>query len=171
MKWYAQLMGYSFPILLGILLMRNMIERLWDCLVDHNAKLGFRPPAWQPEFLARLESVLFILFLQLGQAWFIAAWMAMKIAGQWMRWMDPGDAQVGRPPGHVVFNMFMIGNGLLILFAVVGYKLIGWVNREDWLLAFWAPTLITLLTVLCYVKLGPYRKSLSAPAKPTAGKA
>jgi hypothetical protein len=159
MKWYAQLIGYGFPVILGILLMRNVVERLWDCISPNSSKsVSLRPETWQPRVLAFLESVLYIAFLQLGQAWFIAAWLALKTAGQWQRWGSAGDDRANKPPGHVVFNVFLIGNGFLVLYCFVGYKMIGWIDADRWLRAFWAPSLIVGLTIAFYFWLARFRK-------------
>jgi hypothetical protein len=159
MRWYALLIGYGFPVLVGVLLMKNVVERLWECLTPEGARsTTIRPEAWQPLVLALLETVLYIAFLQMGQAWFIGAWMAFKIAGQWKRWGESADEKTFKPAGHVVFNVFLIGNGFLILYAFVGYKLIGWINREQWLRAFWAPALIVCLNIVFYFWLARFRK-------------
>lgn len=164
MKWYALLIGYGFPVLAGVLLMTNLVTRLWDCLIPGgSANPKLRPEAWQPRVLAFLESILFISFLLIGQSWFIGLWLSLKVAGQWPRWSARAEEGSGQPPGHVVFNVFMIGNGLLILYAFVGYKLIGWVHREDWLRVLWAPTLIVALTVAFYVWIGRFRKLPTNP--------
>jgi len=165
MKWYALLLGYGFPVLVGVLLMKNVVERLWECIIPRGAsQTNSRPETWQPRVLAFLESVLYIAFLQLGQAWFIGVWMAFKIAGHWKRWGDSGDEKTMKPPGYVVYNVFLIGNGLLIVFAYVGYKLIGWISSEQWLRALWAPTLSVLLTVILYAWLARFRKVTPSPS-------
>lgn len=159
MKWYALLIGYSFPLLVGVLLMKNVVERLWECLIPEGVQQNaVRPETWQPRVLAVLETVLYMAFMQMGQAWFIGAWMAFKIAGHWKRWGDPGDEPSHKPPGHVVFNVFLIGNGFVILYAYVGLKLAGWINAEQWLRSLWAPTLAVVLTVAFYHWLARFRK-------------
>jgi hypothetical protein len=163
MKWYAHLIGFGFPVVVGVLIMNNLVTRLWDCIIVHGSSdPKLRPESWQPRVLAFLESILYIAFLQMGQAWFIGLWMALKVAGQWTRWSARGDAATNQPPGPVVFNVFMIGNGLLILFSYVGFKLIGWVHHEQWLRVLWAPGLIVGLTLAFYMWLARYRKLPSA---------
>ncbi len=46
----------------------------------------------------------------LGRPEFIAVWLAMKIAGNWGRWDNH----------RQLYHVFLVGNGLCILYGVVG---------------------------------------------------
>lgn len=128
--WYSDLVGYGFSLVAEAILVKNLIETMWEKVAPTSeARSSLRVFPWQGEALARVESVLYVMFLQLGLGYLIGLWVAMKVAGQWQRWSDPGDPGAGRPTGWTVLNVFMIGNALTILYAGVGFKLIGWVEE------------------------------------------
>jgi hypothetical protein len=160
MKWYAQLVGYCYPVLLGVLLVKNLVERMWDCVLPDGSKNpALRPDAWQARALSYIEAVLYVAFFQLGHPWFPVAWLALKIAGNWQRWSQTGNVNNGIPAGTAIFNVFMIGNAILILHSFVGYKIIVWMGTGRWLRAFWAPLLIVAFSILLYHWLARFRKT------------
>ncbi|MBU1077096.1 MAG: hypothetical protein KKH98_07380 [Spirochaetes bacterium] len=73
---------------------------LWPAILVGFCEAGLYPTAWiikQPDF--------------------IAIWLIIKTAGQWDYWKD-------RKIGRMRFNMFLIGNALMIGFGYIIYKLI-----------------------------------------------
>ncbi len=80
-----------------------------------------------------VERTLFVASWQLDAKEFIAVWLALKVAGQWSQWgtgriLDDGT----RVHGRLMYNMFLIGTGLSIAYAVVGAKMIDWGSRHQW---------------------------------------
>ena len=69
---------------------------------------------WPPVLLGCLESVLYPSAMLLGESGFIGIWLALKVAGQWRTW--------GKDRRH--FVLFLIGNALIVSFAMVTYILI-----------------------------------------------
>ena len=66
---------------------------------------------------------MFIIAIQYGAYGFIGIWLALKVAAQWKRWSDT------HPKGRIAYNIFIIGSGLSVIFAIVGAKLIDWLKE------------------------------------------
>ena len=160
--WYAHLIGYSFTVLCSFLLIRNVVATLWDCIAPTGSQNPqIRPDPWQPEALALVESVLYVAFFQGGLGLMIGVWLGLKVAGHWKRWGESGDEKIQKPAGPSVFNIFLIGNGIAVLYSFVGFKLIGWVTAGRALRACWVSFLMVALTLLFWSWLRGFRKSHS----------
>src|SRR5881392_4124117 len=89
--WYASVIGYGFSVFAEAILVKSLVETLWDCIAPKSSdNPQIRQPPWQGDALARIEGVLYIAFLQLGLGQLIGLWLLLKVAGQWKRWMDDG---------------------------------------------------------------------------------
>ena len=158
--WYAQLIGYGFSVFAEAILVKNLVETLWDCLAPGaSTDSRIRPHAWQGEALARIEGVLYVAFLQLGLGQLIGLWLVLKVAGQWKRWLDDGDEKTERPDGRAVFNIFLIGNALTILYSFVGFKLIGWVAAGEMRRVLIVSLITIASTLVLWVWIPGQRKS------------
>jgi len=92
---------------------------------------------WSPALVGISESVMYPTALFLGKPEFIGVWLAVKVAGQWVRWK--GDA--GQSPtssesdieklneGRRRFNGFLVGNSLSIMSGTAT-----WVALKIWVL-------------------------------------
>ncbi|HYT59201.1 MAG TPA: hypothetical protein VEL06_03465 [Haliangiales bacterium] len=98
-------------------------------------------------------------FLQIGLGSMIGLWLVLKVAGQWKRWMDDGDEKAERPDGRSVFNIFLIGNALTMLYSFVGFKLIQWVQAERILQVCLVPLSVIALTLAFWAWIPGQRKS------------
>jgi len=102
---------------------------------------------------------LYVAFLQLGLGNLIGVWLVLKVAGHWKRWVDDGDEQTQRPDGRSVFNIFLIGNALTVLYSFVGFKLIGWIQAERVLQVCWVSLSVIALTLGFWAWIPGQRKS------------
>ena len=155
--WYAPVIGYGFSVFAEAILVKSLVETLWDCIAPSDAKS--RPAFWQGDALARIEGVLYVALLQLGLGNLIGVWLVLKVAGHWKRWMDDGDEQTKRPDGRTVFNIFLIGNALTVLYSFVGFKLIGWIEAERVLQVCWVSLSVIVLTLAFWAWIPGQRKS------------
>ncbi len=158
--WYAPLIGYGFSVFAEAILVKSLVETLWECIVPNSSPAPqVRPPTWQGDALARIEGVLYVAFLQLGLGPMIGLWLVLKVAGQWKRWMDDGDEKTQKPDGRSVFNIFLIGNALTVLYSFVGFKLIEWVEAEKVLQVCLVSLLVIALTLGFWAWIPGHRKS------------
>ncbi len=158
--WYAPVIGYGFSVFAGGILVKSLVETLWDCIVPNSSgNPQIRQHAWQGDTLARIEGVLYLAFLQLGLGELIGIWLILKVAGQWKRWMDDGDEKTQRPDGRSVFHIFLIGNALSVLYSFVGFKLIGWVNAGEVVQVIWVSLTVIAVTLVFWAWIPGQRKS------------
>jgi len=155
--WYAAVIGYGFSVFAEAILVKSLVETLWDCIAPSDSKS--RPRLWQGDALARIEGVLYVALLQLGLGNLIGVWLILKVAGQWKRWMDDGDEQTQRPDGRSVFNIFLIGNALTVLYSFVGFKLIEWIEAKRIVQVCWVSLSVIALTLAFWAWIPGQRKS------------
>lgn len=71
--------------------------------------------------------MLYVVSFQVTAIEFIGVWLALKVAGQWRQWNEgqtlDNDIKI---TGREIFNTFLIGNALSIIYAIVGAKIIEW---------------------------------------------
>jgi hypothetical protein len=156
--WYAYLIGYGFSVFAGAILVKSLVESLWESISPSAATPKIRPHPWQGDVLARIEGVLYVAVLELGIPSLIGVWLALKVAGQWKRWMDDGDPETQRPDGRTVFNIFLIGNALSVLYSFFGFKFIGWINAGKIMQVVWVSLAVIALTLAFWASI-PNRKS------------
>lgn len=129
--WVAYAVGYLYSVLVGHLFIKRAVDQLWRSIgwdgdVTNNES-DTRPYAWIPPITGFLERILYTSSLQLGKGEFVGVWLAIKVASQWKKWNEDEH--------RCLFQIFLIGSGLGILYASAGYKIIDWVVSGSWLLA------------------------------------
>src|SRR5918992_3144402 len=157
--WYAQVIGYVFAIIVGGISTKLVSDRMWECIGwkkadghDH-----FRPDVWQPRVTGIVERVLYVATLQIGKGEFIGFWLALKVAGQWTRWSKEPQPGENFPQGRSIYQNFLIGNGLSVLYALVGFKIIEWVSSWMILKAIMIPASLIVSTMALWLWLGRCR--------------
>ena len=81
---------------------------------------------WSPALVGSCESVMYPTVLFLGKPEFIGVWLAVKVAGQWVRWKGDtrqisgvGESDIDKlNEGRRRFNGFLVGNSLMIMLGV-----------------------------------------------------
>lgn len=146
--WACYILGYFFAVVVAQYPISLIVDKLWrgigwtDDQVD-----DIRPYSRTPKILGYIERSLYVGSFQLGKPEFIGIWLALKVAGQWNRWSE--DKKYGEHfvPGRHTYNIFLIGNGLSIAYAITGAKLIEWCSN-DLSLAIVVPISLLLATLI-----------------------
>lgn len=81
---------------------------------------------WSPALVGISESFMYPIVLFLGKPEFIGVWLAVKVAGQWVRWKgdagqssSSGDSDLEKlNEGRRRFNAFLVGNSLSIMLGI-----------------------------------------------------
>ena len=82
---------------------------------------------WSPTLVGICESIMYPMALFFGKPEFIGVWLAVKVAGQWVRWKGdaghlPSDKELDLEKlneGRRRFNSFLVGNALSIMLGAV----------------------------------------------------
>ncbi len=153
------LAGYGFAVFVEAIFVKNLVDTLWECIAPGGSiDPQVRPHPWQAQALTFLEGFLYVAFLQLSLGYLIGLWLLLKVGGQWKRWLEEADPKISKPSGQTIFNIFLIGNGFTIIYAVVGFKLIGWIAAGR-IRAMWVPIIVVLATVVFWNWLQQFRKA------------
>jgi len=103
------------------------IDRLFDLVGE-----ATMPDLWPSTLVGVTEGILYPVAIAVGKADFIGIWLAVKVAGQWVRWgteypptsgntAKDQDLATEAKKGRRRFNKFLIGSGLRILFAALTF--------------------------------------------------
>ena len=90
---------------------------------------------WPPTWVGMIEGTLYPLALMVDKAEFIGIWLAVKVAGQWVRWgtgfptptkneRSDADEIFEAKKGRRRFNKFLVGSGLRILLGGLTYLIL-----------------------------------------------
>lgn len=127
--------GFGFALIIGTCLLSKISDILWEEITDDkNKRMDLH--LWYSTAVGVLERFLYIIALlnQFGE--FLGLWIAFKVVGRWERsklefekLMKGDKNQIGKLKAQAIYNIFTIGNALSIIYAVVGWKIISWMNK------------------------------------------
>lgn len=127
MPWTV-VVGYFFSVVIGHLAVRHIVGALW-------VERGIRKKVWgwtEPMLVGILERFLYTASFQSGHAAFIAVWLGLKAVPQWKRWVEKTTYIQGRKiEGRSIYNIFLIGNAVSLVYGVAGAKLIEWLGNGE----------------------------------------
>jgi hypothetical protein len=170
--WLTITIGYVFAVLAGHFFVSWIVDSLWD-EVPWRKSPDLRPAAYVPRLVGLVDRILYVASLQFDAAEFIAVWLALKAAGQWKRWEE--DTRVGSRtvPGRFFYGVFLIGTGLSILYAFVGFQVIECLDSQNWSTSIILPLVLILVTIAlrCLVWHYQRRSGSSSSVKESSGDA
>ena len=156
------LLGYAVAIVGGQIVIGLTINILWSKLGTPRKK---RHGAWHSMILGTTEIILYVAALKTGNAQFIAVWLGLKTVIKWRHWES--DIAIphenGAPTwvlGRNAYNLFLLGNALVLLFAAVGWKLIYFASIPAW------PKAIAILLALLFGSIGLVITAYMSPEYP-----
>ena len=97
-----------------------------------------------------LERFLYTASWYIGEPGFIVVWLGLKVAGSWQGWSQ-GQKIQGQivVSGQSLFNVFLLGSGLSLAYAIVGALLIKWIMTcQGWSALFAVLSLIGVTWIL-----------------------
>lgn len=127
----ANLIGYTFGVVIAHFLIKKVTVQLWKT-VNENYKRSDGTLSMVQGFV---ERTLYIIAFQIEKPEFVGVWVALKVASQWKKWSE-----------KTGYNIFLTGSGLSIIYALVGAYLIKSITSEDWLF-FIIPIILTIGTL------------------------
>jgi len=122
--------GYSFAVVVGHFAIQRVVDSLWRAIGWMPSAYDERPEYYQPRLVGIIERTLYVASLQMGEPEFIGVWLALKVAGQWKRWGEEATIAGRKVEGRVFYNIFLIGSGLSVAYAVGGAQMIGYFQRS-----------------------------------------
>lgn len=125
--WWAYVMGYGFSILGGHVFIKRVVRQMHRGLGTQG-----RPHKWHGAAVGFLERAMYTASWHVGAPEFIAVWLGLKVAGRWEVWRSGLEGEESRVPGRSIYNVFLIGSGLSILYASVGALAPEWLPDERW---------------------------------------
>lgn len=117
--FFQYFVGYFYGIMIAHFCISCIIKQLWKSIPDQPKK-----NRWLAGIVGWIERALFIIAILNCAYGFIGIWLILKAAAQWRRYSDT------QSKGKIASNIFIIGSGLSVIFAIVGAKLIDWLKED-----------------------------------------
>lgn len=132
LKVVGLFVGYIISIFMGDFVIRPIRNKMYEGFEG-----GDELHRWRAQVIGWLERFLYTTSILIGSPEFIAVWLALKVAGQWDRWkLDIGEkAAFGTVRARATYSVYLVGNGLSILFGGVGAILFKLIGKDEWILA------------------------------------
>lgn len=159
-----QIWNYAMPALLGFfvaVVLGQVVIGLTSKILYRKLGLeGSRKGSQLSAILGAAECVLYLGAFLLGRLEFIAVWLGLKTVVRWRNWeTDIPIPQAGEKPkwilGRYAYNIFLLGNALVITFAAIGWKIIELARHKTWpeVIAIVAATLAGSLILIVWALL------------------
>lgn len=154
-------LGYLYGIFGGDWIIYRIIGRIWGIMekdvpasVEQKVReIEFKRYPWQASLVGITERFLYIGSLQINQGEFIAVWLTLKTIAQSRHWTKAKAA-----PGRAIYNTFLIGNALSIIFSLAAYSGMQWALgakwEKDYTLALGVPLVILGISIIQFWRLG-----------------
>ncbi len=161
--------GYFYSIVIGALIIYPITHLMWETLRIQSGQEAsdgsLHPNEWQTIIIGIIERALYLTSITIGRPEFIALWLTLKTVSQSKRWSKD---DVGR----AVYNNFLVGNGLSILFSFVGAGFIYWttgpkLERNETLasLVVFAPIVFAMVLILALLIVRKSKKNKQKSSK------
>jgi hypothetical protein len=175
MSLWPQAIGYVFATLVAQIFIWPIVDLLWNSV---GVPTYERPRHWHSRVLGVVERVMFVASIQIGISEFIGVWMAIKVAGQWKQWSegrlipvkDKTIVRKGRKTivkekpiliiGREIFNIFLLGNAISIIYSAVGAIMINWFVSGNYFLGVAIPTIVLILSFVLWLVVKKNSESL-----------
>ncbi len=172
-------LGYLFGIVGAHYLIGPTLSVMWE-LLQLEAKVRKLSPTaarglgrdpfirylWQIASVGFIERTLYMASLQAQRPEFIAVWLTLKTLVRARGWKEE-DVN----PGRAVYNNFLLGNGLSILYSFVAVGAIQWATASpegrDYMSAVSVPVALILFNIGLIVWLKRHRRKLLSELKAT----
>jgi len=124
----AHLIGYGYATLVAWPLITMISIEMWRVRgLKRTPRGASGPDLLTPQVAGLIERVMYVAaldFLGWGASFLIGSWLLIKAAGNWKTWNEGVQLDKGVAPGRAVYQSFLVGSGLSVVFAFTGFQII-----------------------------------------------
>jgi len=170
-----QLAYYAYGVIVAHFMISGVVAQMWAILREEAkrepqpivststpSQAALRTYPWQTAVVGISERTLYIASVQVGRPEFIALWLTLKTVARSRRW-----TQESSVPGRAIYNNFLAGNAMSILYSLVAAGGIEWSvgprSLRNETLAIAVPTALLLGTGILWVVLHLVRRARRVP--------
>ena len=147
-QWKYYVIGYFVFVVFPNLPINWVIGDMWFNITKSN----YDKKSSNVNLSARIgiiERTLYVGSILYGKPEFIGIWLVLKVAGRF--WKDENERKANDADQQAIFQVFLIGSGLSIAYAVIGARSIQYFLSGDSSSAyFFGASLIPLTLILRY---------------------
>lgn len=158
---WPYLIGYAYTVIAGGIIVKNIMGEL-----KKEVRLGFFREdterisySWYAEHIGYIDSILYLTALLCKWPEFIAVWLAFKVAGRWESAKMEADIITKNSKAldtktkitnNALYNIFTIGNAFVLIYATTGWKIVQWLQDNQFDKAFLVGIGVLLLSYIFY---------------------
>jgi hypothetical protein len=135
--------AFFYGVLIAGYFIHQIVELTWEIIrIDTGVYEYLKRYSWLVSINGMIERTLYICALLAGSPNFIAFWIGVKTIAGSERWglrtrtKNEISEEIKRIPGRAIYSTFLVGNGLSLLYAFVGFSLIKCIERKEYWFAF-----------------------------------
>jgi hypothetical protein len=128
--WLPYVIGYLFATWVAYLPICWLVASLWIENGGQSEEWERRPGWWLPKIIGLVERALYVGCRSVGVPAFVGVWLVLKTVQHWPGWTKGIKKGGSELSGSSIFSIFLIGNGVSIGYAMVGFYLISEVRRS-----------------------------------------
>lgn len=126
----AIVIGYCYATVFAALPIFLVMRLMWSILRSQAPTRSTNdgslyPNEWQTSTIGIIERSLYLTAILIGKPEFIAVWLTLKTVSQSKRWSE-------NHSGRAIYNNFLVGNSLSIMYAFAGAGIIQWTVGSAW---------------------------------------
>jgi hypothetical protein len=106
--------GFLFSVWVGDIFISKIIGNSWKRILGSDPTAEYK---WLSSVVGIIERPIFLIAFNIGKPEIIAGWLVLKTVNQWKTWDHKAE-------GRALFSVYIVGNGLSILFSFVGFLII-----------------------------------------------
>jgi hypothetical protein len=120
----AIFIGYLYATVFAFIPVLLVMDLMWSILRSQAPTRSVNdgslyPNKWQTITIGIIERSLYLTAILIGKPEFIAVWLTLKTVSQSKRWSE-------NHFGRAIYNNFLVGNSLSIMYAFAGAGIIQW---------------------------------------------
>lgn len=166
-KFIPYVCGYLYAIIVGSILIKFIMDELKEKIrylpfaFSNEDKLAY---GWYAQGVGVFDLILYISAMLIGKYEFIAIWLAFKVAGRWESARLEKDSieddikEASKKKSlnlhliinNALYNIFTIGNALVLIWAGATYKSITYWNDKAYGLSILMALAVLIITLVFY---------------------
>jgi hypothetical protein len=153
--------GYFYSVFVGGLIIYFIVDVAWKVFETHKESEIRKKFNYATILSGCIDRIIYTTSIVFCSKEFIAVWIGIRVISHWSKWdginingeiaPQPKDGEIEKYKGRARYQIFLAGNGLSIMFGVLGGQIINWVNNKNYIYPIGYSLLLSNIGVLIFM--------------------
>ncbi len=153
--------GYFYSVFVGGLIIYFIVDVAWKVFETHKEGEIRKKFNYATILSGCIDRIIYTTSIVFCSKEFIAVWIGIRVISHWSKWdginINEGnntqskDVDVEKYKGRARYQIFLAGNGLSIMFGVLGGQIINWVSDKNFIYPIGYSLLLSNIGVLIFM--------------------